>query len=152
MTDPLTFDSATPRYALPLLFSGQSQKEFFVNEAHALTDALLHCAVEGVSDVPPEAAADGTAWLVGPSPTGVWASQGGKLACRQLGNWLFVTPRDGLSVLDRGNGQIRRYLGGWIEPVAPGAPSGGTTVDAELRAAFAALLEALTEAGIFPAA
>ena len=27
MSDPVTFTSATPRHALPLLFSGQAQKE-----------------------------------------------------------------------------------------------------------------------------
>ncbi len=149
MSDPLSFDSATPRYALPLLFAGQAQKEFYVNEAHALADALLHCAVEGIADTPPATPADGTCWLVGPAPDGAWTGQAGKLACRQLGNWLFVAPRDGLAVLNRADGQVIRYLGGWSTPAAPALPTGGATVDAELRAAFAALLDALADAHIF---
>lgn len=149
MSDPLTFDTATPRYAIPLLFAGQAQKEFYVNEAHALTDALLHCAIEGVSDTPPGTPADGMNWLVGTTPSGAWAGQAGKLACRQLGNWLFATPSDGLEVLDRSTGQTIRFFGGWIAPETPALPSGGATVDTEMRAAFAALITALEEAGIF---
>jgi hypothetical protein len=150
MSDPMTFDSATPRFSLPLLFSGQAQKEFYVNEAHALTDALLHCAIEDVSDTPPPSPGDGTAWLIGPAPTGAWTDQAGNLALRQFGNWLFVAPRDGLSVLNRATGQISRYLGGWPAIAAPPAPTGGTTVDDEARASLTSLIAALTEAGIFP--
>ena len=69
MSDPITFASASPRLGLPLLFAGQSQKEFFVNEAHALVDALLHAAVEGEADAPPSAAEEGECWLVGDAPS-----------------------------------------------------------------------------------
>lgn len=151
MSDPLTFDSATPRFGLPLLFAAQAQKEFFINEAHALTDALLHCAVEGVAIAPPADAADGACWLVAPEPAGEWAGHAGELACRQHGNWLFVTPRDGLVALDRSTGQVVRYVSGWLAPTAPVVPTGGAVVDTELRSAFAALLAALATAGIFVA-
>jgi hypothetical protein len=150
MTDPLTFDSATARHALPLLFPGQTQKEFYLNEAHALIDALLHCAVEDVAQAPPPAPQDGACWLVGEAPAGAWADQAGKLACRQLGNWLFISPRDGLTVLNGASGQIMRFAqGGWAAPVAPIPPAGGTTIDSELRIAFSTLLGALSAAGIF---
>jgi hypothetical protein len=151
MSEPLTFDSATSRFALPLLFVGQAQKEFYVNEAHVLTDALLHCAIEGVADAPPADPADGSCWLVGSDPTGTWAGRAGELACRQLGNWLFVAPRDGLAALNRTTGQIIRYAGGWLAPAAPSVPTGGAMPDAELRSAFAELIAALIDAGVFPA-
>lgn len=134
------------------MLAGQAQKEAFVNEAHALADALLHCAIEGEASAPPATPAEGENWLVGPSPTGAWQGQAGAIACRQGGNWLFVTPRDGMRLLDRSTGQDRRYRAGWQAPTVPSEPTGGTTVDAEARAALVALVGRLREAGVFPAA
>jgi hypothetical protein len=125
MSDPIVFDTVTPRYKLPLLFAGQAQKEAFVNEAHAMTDALLHCAIEGTSATPPVTPVDG--------------------------DWLFVAPRDGMRLLDRSTGQEKHYFASWQVPAAPAVPSGGTTVDAEARATIADLIVALRTAGIFPA-
>lgn len=151
MSDPLIFDSATPRFGLPLLFAGQTQKEVYVNEAHALADAILHCAVNGELAAPPASAAEGDCWLVAASATGPWAGQDGKIASRQGGNWLFIAPRDGLRVLDRSTGQDRRYHGAWRQAALPVTPNGGSTIDAEARSAIAILIESLRQAGIFPA-
>ena len=130
--------------------SGQSQKEFYVNEAHSLADALLHASCEGEATDPPATPAEGEAWLVGASATGVWVGEDGKLASYQAGNWLFASPNDGMRLFDRSTGQVLLYLGGWQRPAAPAAPSGGTTIDTEARTAIADLVSALTEAGIFP--
>lgn len=151
MTDPLVFDSTSPRFGLPFLFAGQAQKEAFVNEAHALLDALLHGVVEGRADAPPADPDDGLCWLVGDAPTGAWAGQAGKIACRQQGLWLFVAPRDGLRMFDRSSGQELFHNAGWIAPEAPAAPAGGATIDGEARAAIALLIAALREVGIFSA-
>ena len=148
MTDPISFTSATPRFGLPLLFSGQSQKEFYVNEAHALADALLHAMCEGEAADPPAAPAEGDAWLVGTGGTGAWAGADGKMASYQAGNWLFAAPNDGMRLFDRSTGQMLLYHAGWQRPAAPAAPSGGTTVDAEARAAIGDLVSALIQAGI----
>lgn len=150
MSDPFLFDTASPRFGLPLLFPGQAQKEAFVNEAHALADALLHPAIEGEAAAPPATPVDGESWLVGAAATGDWAGQAGKLACRQAGNWLFVTPRDGMRLLDRSTGQERRFFGTWKIPVEAGEPTGGPIVDAEARVAILQLIVALKIAGIYP--
>ena len=150
MTDPLAMPSKTPRYALPLLFPGQAQKEFAVNAAHALADFLIHPAIEGVAAEPPGGAADGSTWLVAMGASGAFAGQAGKLASLQAGTWVFAAPRDGLRVLDRQTGQHILFAGDWRRPAAPPAPQGGPVVDSEARAAIAALVAALREARIFP--
>lgn len=149
MTDPISFPSATPRFALPLLFAGQSQKEFYVNEAHALTDVLLHAACEGESVNPPAAPGEGESWIVAAGATGEWAAQDGKLAARQSGNWLFAVPSNGMRVFDRSSGQMLLYRDGWQRPTAPTVPSTGSVVDSEVRAVLADLLAALAQAGVF---
>ena len=150
MPDPL-FDSRTARLDLPLLFAGQAQKEGFVNEITARIDALLHGAIEAELAVPPTAPADGQMWLVATGASGAWLGQSGKLAARQSGNWLFVTPRDGIKLLNRASGQEIRYSGSWKSAQRPGLPSGGAVIDAEARSALAAILTTLTTAGIVPA-
>lgn len=151
MSDPITFTSATPRLALPLLFAGQAQKEFTVNQAHARIDALLHAAIEGEANDPPATPADGDCWLVGSAPSGEWESYSDQLACYETGTWIFVVPRDGMRLLDRSTGQLKLYRGAWTAPAAPSAPSGGTTIDAEARAAIADLITVLADAGVLPA-
>jgi len=150
MPDPFVFDSSSPRYELPLLFSGQAQKELWVNEAHARTDAVLHCAVEGESPDPPVAPAEGENWIIGTPATGAWAGQEGALACWQGGNWIFVQPRNGLRLLDLSVGQERLFLDGWKIPAEPTVPTGGTTIDAEARATLAQLITALRVSGVLP--
>src|SRR5688572_29016886 len=113
MSDPISFASATPRHGLVLLFAGQSQKELFVNEAHALVDALLHPAIEGEANAPPSAPAEGESWLIGDTPSGAWANQAGKLVSYQAGGWIFASTCDGMSVLDRSTGQSIRFRDGW---------------------------------------
>lgn len=152
MPDPVTFDSTSARFALPLLFVGQSQKEDFVNEALLMIDGLLHCAVEDQRSTPPSTPTDGQAWLVGTGATGAWAGQDGKIAIRQLGQWLFGAARDGIHLLNKASGQWMSRIGAaWHAPAAPAAPSGGTVVDVEARSALAALVSALRSAGVLPA-
>lgn len=150
MPDPISFTSASPRHALPMLFAGQAQKEFFVNEANARVDALLHPAIEGEGNDPPASPAEGECWLVGSAPTGVWSGNARKLACFSAAIWLFLDPADGMRVFDRAAGQFLLYRDGWRAPATPAPPTGGLTVDAEARAAIAGLLAALANAGILP--
>ena len=150
MTDPISFSTASPRFALPLLFAGQAQKEFFVNEAFARTDMLLHAAIKGEADTPPANPQPGDCWLVGDGATGAWSSRSGHLAGFAAGNWLFAAPRNGVCVYDEAAGQLRRYVDGWQAAEAVIPASGGATVDAEARTAIAGIIAALVAGGILP--
>lgn len=149
MSDPIVFETATARFELPLLFAGQAQKEFFVNEALSRADLLLHCAIEGETAAPPAAPLAGQVWLVATSPTGLFAGRAGSLAGWTGDGWRFVLPHDGLRVFDRGNAAFRLYGGGWRRQIVPIAPSGGAVIDAEARGAIALMLERLMQAGVF---
>jgi len=151
MSDPLDFPSKSPRYALPLLFAGQAQKEFFINEAHSLLDLLLHPAVEGETDLPPTSPKDGECWLIGSNPSGAWSGRGGQIASWQSGTWLFAAPKDGMRLLDRSKMQDRFYRGGgWRRASSPDPVTGGTTIDQEARRAIEQLIGALVAGGILP--
>lgn len=151
MSDPLLFDAATPRLALPLLFAGQAQKEFFVNEALLRADAAIQCAVEGEADVPPAAPQPGQAWLVGPAGSGAFDGHDRAIAAWTEDGWRFIAPAGGFRVFDRTRSCFRHFTEEWEVAVAPAPPSGGTTIDAEARAALAQVVEKLMAAGIFAA-
>lgn len=147
MTEPITFSSRTSRFGLPYLFPGQAQKEFYVNEAHALVDALLQPVVEGSANTPPAQPAEGDCWLVDASPTDGWVGHATEMACFQAGSWLFAIPSEGMRVFDRSKNVYRHFRGSWLAPAIVTMPSGGTTIDTEARAAVAALIQALAGSG-----
>lgn len=148
MTNPTVFTSRTARFDLPLLFAGQAQKEFTVNEALSRIASLLHPVVLAEQDVPPALPSDGEAWLVGPAPTGEWAGYAQAIACWSAGSWLFVAPQIGLRCFDAETGSTLFYDGAWQRAELPAAPEGGATQDAEARAAITQLITAMEHAGI----
>lgn len=151
MTDTLTFSTRSPRIGLPLLFSGQSQKETTVNEALLLADILLQPVVEGLAQTPPAAPLEGKCWIVGSGATGLFAGQDDKVAAWSGGGWRFTPPFDGMQIFDRTRGARRIFLGGWRIASAPAAVTGGTVVDTQARAALASLVGLLKDLGIFSA-
>ena len=161
--------NATARFALPLLHSGQAQKELFHNEALTLADALLQPCVEAAAaDVPPAAPEPGQCWIIGESPVGAWAGEAGSLAVWSSGGWRFVPPREGMAVWVTADALPARYAAGsWhtgrltaasleidgeqvVGPREPAIddPDGGGVVDAEARTAIEAILEALRTHGL----
>ena len=151
MTDPLTFPSASPRHDLPVLYVGQAQKEATLNAAHVLLDMLLHPAVEGETDVPPADPNEGQCWLVGGEPEGAFTGRAHCLAGFVSGNWTFARPVTGMRLYDRAAGQFLVYSDAWGRVADPVLPSGGAIIDQVARDTIATLIQALRDAGIFPA-
>jgi hypothetical protein len=86
----------TLRLALPFLAAGQAQKHVTHNDALMDLDALVQLRVAARNMLsPPPAPAEGGIWLLGASPLGDWAGQGGHLAERRDSGWVFHVPRSG---------------------------------------------------------
>lgn len=161
------------RWALPLLETGQAQKEMFHNEAVAAIDLIVQAvAVSAGSDAPPETPAPGACWIVGEAPTGDWAGMAGRLAGWTAGGWRFVAPVEGMAVWIADRAVMARYRGsGWtigtiagdrlviggVQVVGERAaaitdPAGGATIDAEARTAIAAILAMARAHGLIESA
>jgi Protein of unknown function (DUF2793) len=162
----------TDRLKLPLLVAAQAQKEVTHNEALALADLAIQAVVQAVAPATaPPAPVPGQCWIVGSAPTGAWAGQAGKLAGWTSGGWRFLAPVEGMQVWSiADNLTVRREGPNWVAGVmnvsavkvgglqVVGAqrprvltPSGGTTVDAQARAAIASLIAGLETHGLFSA-
>ena len=149
MTTPNSFTSTTPRHALPFLFPGQAQREFFVNESLARIDMLLHPSVKGEAATPPADPAEGDCYVVASAAEGDWAGRDHQLAGWTGGGWSFAEPREGMVVRDESAASSLIYAGAWIRPAPPSEPSGGSTVDAEARAAIGEVVAILRQYGLF---
>ena len=160
---------ASARFGLPFILPGQAQKELYHNEALALLDAALHAAVEeGPLAGPPGAPAPGQSWIVGESATGAWAGRDNASASWTGGGWRFTAPVPGMIAWNIDAGHWLHWSGtGWSEGELPAAalhiggqqvigprlaevlsPSGGTTIDAEARAAIDGLIATLRTHGL----
>ena len=161
--------SNSDRLKLPLMAAAQAQKEIVHNEALALADiAMMPVVVASGINTPPVAATPGQCWIVGSAPVGDWTGQAGALAGWTAGGWRFLAAFEGMrawSIADQC--EVRRGAAGWLTGVvdalsirvggtqvvgsqsgAIATPTGGTTADAEGRAAIGAILTSLRHHGL----
>ncbi|MEM8724610.1 MAG: DUF2793 domain-containing protein, partial [Pseudomonadota bacterium] len=147
MPEPITFPTATHLFKLPLLFAGQAQKEFFVNQSLVLIDALLQHGIKATLGSPPTEPVEGDIYLVGESPTGEWQNNEASITIWVGGDWHFIAPVEGMHLFDRDAGSFLVYRSGWIAVSAPEQPQGGAVVDTEARSAIAELTQTLLDLG-----
>jgi hypothetical protein len=151
MSDPIAFASATPALGLPLLIAGQAQKEFFVNEALCVLDALNARAVIASQPAPPATPVAGASFRITAPATGAWAGQEDRIAVMIGGDWRFIAPAEGWLLFDRAAGQLVVYRTQWQPAAVVAAPAGGSVVDSEARAALTSLIVALQSLGVLGA-
>ena len=148
MNDIADLSPATVRHALPFLVAGQVQKEFFVNEALARIDLLLHSSIDGQHSSPPATPAVGAVYLVTAPAVGDFAERDSCLAGWDGDQWTFVSPLPGMRILDRTSGTYLRFTSAWQASPAPVPAQGGATIDSEARAAIESILAILRFAGL----
>lgn len=160
---------STPRFELPFILPGQAQKELYHNEALARVDALLHSAVEGSPLAqPPAQPQEGQCWIVTAGAAGAWSGKDHQLAAWTGGGWRFVAPQAGMRLWNKSAGYWVHWNGAsWSNGELPAErllvngqqvvaarqpailnPSGGTTIDAEARAALGQIIATLMSHGL----
>ena len=149
MANPIEFPSTTAHLSLPLLFTGQAQKEPFINHAFSAIDALLTGVVDDSLATPPSDPIEGTRFRILENATSDWQGHGGEIALRVGSAWEFISPFNGMRIFDVTSRVFYFFSSDWQAAVEPSAPTGGTVVDSEARAVLEILIEALKTAGIF---
>ncbi len=148
MSDPIPFPSSTPALSLPLLIVGQAQKEFFVNQALCLLDALHMHTVKASQSAPPAIGVESDCYRVKSPATGEWSGREDRIAVLIAGGWHFIEPVHGMALYDRTADNLLVFRSGWKLAQAPTPPAGGSVVDTEARAAIGALVQSLKTIGV----
>lgn len=151
MPDPVTFSNTTSAIGLPLLVPGQAQKEFFVNQAMCLIDALFMRIVKASQPAPPASPDDGECFRITAPATGVWSGRTDRLAVRIGGDWHYIEPSEGMQLFDQTTGQALVFRSQWLSAITPALPEGGLVIDVEAREAISGLLQVMQTAGILRA-
>lgn len=102
----------TPRLKLPFMSTAQVQKELTFNELAAMVDTLLHLnIIDKDLNAAPGAPAEGDTYIIGPTPTGIWAGKADYLAY-YVGGWHYLEPSNGWLGWVIDESAFYRYSGG----------------------------------------
>ncbi|WP_341789745.1 DUF2793 domain-containing protein [Rickettsia endosymbiont of Polydrusus tereticollis] len=88
----------TNRLKLPLIHSGQAQKEITHNEALNMLDVLVNSVIHEVYITsPPDSPRSGQLYIIGQNATEEFANHPNKIAQRLDNSWRFITPHKWLA-------------------------------------------------------
>ena len=142
---------ATVNLELPYILPSQAQKHVTHNEALQRLDALTQLTVTASLSTPPSDPQEGTCFNITASPVAAWAGKSGKLAFRQDGDWIFITPKDGWRGWFAAEDKLKIHNGSdWATFDAIGTPAFlgiNTAADNTNRLAVAAAATLLTHDG-----
>lgn len=158
----------TSRHGMPLLASGQAQKEVTHNEALNVIDRRMQMSVVSRRlAAPPEPVTTGAAFIVPADATGAWAGQQNRIASFDGFGWTFDEPRAGWLAWIEDEGVLGVFDAGWsagawpvtslriggrvvlgAEAATVSAPAGGAAIDLESRRAIEEILAALRVQGL----
>lgn len=100
------------RGGIPLLQFNQSSPYLSHNEAIEKISAIGVGGVTGYNtDSPPGSPVEGSLYVIGSSPTGVWTNYSKHLAHYLNGTWEFYAPFSGLYTLEITTGKFVYYNG-----------------------------------------
>jgi hypothetical protein len=96
--------STTHKLKLPLIHSGQAQKEITHNEALCLLDVLINTVIQDIFvNKPPLEAALGELYIIGENPIAEFANHPNKIAQKLESGWRFITaPKWLIATIDQG--------------------------------------------------
>ncbi len=141
----------TVNLELPYILPSQAQKHVTHNEALQRLDALTQLTIIASLSTPPSDPQEGTCFHVTASPVAAWVGKSGKLAFRQDGDWIFITPKDGWRGWFAAEDRLKIHNGtDWADFDAIGTPAFlgiNTTADSTNRLAVAAAATLLTHNG-----
>lgn len=84
---------STPDYGISLLAQQQENPEITINEALFQLQLLAGIGVITVTNTPPASPVEGDCYVIGTSPSGVWAGRANCICGRYSGGWIFVPGR-----------------------------------------------------------
>jgi hypothetical protein len=158
----------TARHGMPMLASGQAQKEVTHNDALMMIDRRMQLAVVSRRlSSPPSQAKVGSAFIVPGGAEREWIGQADRIASFDGYSWSFDTPQAGWLAWIADEGIMSIYDGSWSDgawpvtslrigdrsvfagpPAAISGPAGGDVIDIESRRAIDQILTTLRAQGL----